>query len=69
MVNNKSLAGGGMLNTLRSFIWIRVQQYTTIEIEVDLLKHLHQLSLRWHLSKKTGEVLRVMVNISFVCHL
>ncbi|XP_037942995.1 ATP-binding cassette sub-family B member 6, mitochondrial-like, partial [Teleopsis dalmanni] len=50
----------GVFNNLRSFLWIRVQQYTTREIEVDLFRHLHQLSLRWHLQRKTGEVLRVM---------
>lgn len=50
----------GLFNNLRSFLWIRVQQYTTREIEVDLFHHLHHLSLRWHLQRKTGEVLRVM---------
>ena len=25
-----------------------------------MLAHLHRLSLRWHLSRKTGEVLRIM---------
>ncbi|XP_049781769.1 ATP-binding cassette sub-family B member 6 [Schistocerca cancellata] len=52
--------GMGLLNNLRSFLWIRVQQYTTREIEVELFRHLHSLSLRWHLGRKTGEVLRVM---------
>lgn len=50
----------GFLNNLRSYLWIPVQQYTTREIEVSLFNHLHSLSLRWHLSRKTGEVLRVM---------
>ena len=27
---------------------------------MELFAHLHRLSLRWHLSRKTGEVLRVM---------
>lgn len=64
-VGFKFLQGGGtggmgLLNNLRSFLWIRIQQYTTREVEVSLFKHLHGLSLRWHLSRKTGEVLRVM---------
>ncbi|XP_014253071.1 ATP-binding cassette sub-family B member 6, mitochondrial [Cimex lectularius] len=64
-VSFKFLQGGGtggmgILNNLRSFLWIRVQQYTTREVEVELLHHLHGLSLRWHLSRKTGEVLRIM---------
>lgn len=50
----------GLLNNLRQFLWIRIQQYTTREIELDLFRHLHSLSLRWHLARKTGEVLRVM---------
>ncbi|XP_043258660.1 ATP-binding cassette sub-family B member 6 [Colletes gigas] len=52
--------GMGLLNNLRSFLWIRIQQYSTREIEVELFRHLHSLSLRWHLERKTGEVLRVM---------
>ncbi len=28
--------------------------------QIELFRHLHSLSLRWHLSRKTGEVLRVM---------
>lgn len=52
--------GMGLLNNLRSFLWIRIQQYTTREVEVELFRHLHSLSLRWHLQRKTGEVLRVM---------
>lgn len=50
----------GFLNNLRAFLWIPVQQFTTREIEVELFRHLHSLSLRWHLGRKTGEVLRVM---------
>ncbi|XP_065206323.1 ATP-binding cassette sub-family B member 6 [Planococcus citri] len=61
----KFLQGGGtgsmgLLNNLRSFFWIRVQQYTSREVKLELFRHLHSLSLRWHLSRKTGEVLRVM---------
>lgn len=52
--------GMGLLNNMRSFLWIKVQQYTTRELELELFKHLHDLPLRWHLSRKTGEVLRVM---------
>ncbi|PAV65915.1 hypothetical protein WR25_18544 [Diploscapter pachys] len=53
-------AMGGFLNTIRSYLWIPIQQYTTRELEVELFAHLHSLSLRWHLSRKTGLVLRVM---------
>ncbi|VVC38664.1 ABC transporter-like,ABC transporter, conserved site,Mitochondrial ABC-transporter, N-terminal five TM [Cinara cedri] len=59
----KFLQGGlgmGFLNNFRSFLWIRVQQYTKREVEISLFRHLHELSLKWHLSRKTGEVLRIM---------
>jgi ATP-binding cassette, subfamily B (MDR/TAP), member 6 len=52
--------GMGLLNNMRTFLWITVQQYTTRAVQVDLFRHLHSLSLRWHLARKTGEVLRVM---------
>ncbi|RKP15115.1 P-loop containing nucleoside triphosphate hydrolase protein [Piptocephalis cylindrospora] len=42
----------GILNTAQTFFWIPVGQYTTRE-------HLHALSLRFHLARKTGEILRV----------
>merc|ERR1739846_158787 len=54
------MGGNGLLNMTRSFLWIKVSQYTKREIQVGLFSHLHSLSLRWHLSRKTGEVLRVM---------
>ncbi|KAK5638747.1 hypothetical protein RI129_013042 [Pyrocoelia pectoralis] len=61
----KSLQGGGsdgmgILNNIRSMFWVRVQQYTTRNIRIALLAHLHDLSLRWHFGRKTGEVLRLM---------
>lgn len=48
------------ISNLRSFLWIRVQQYTVKETQVEVYSHLHNLSLRWHISRKTGEVLRIM---------
>ena len=50
----------GVLNNVRTFFWIRVQQYTSRKCQVSLFQHLHELSLRWHLGRKTGEVLRMM---------
>nr|CAB3219618.1 ATP-binding cassette sub-family B member 6, mitochondrial [Phallusia mammillata] len=49
---------GGLLNGMRQYFWIRVQQYTNRHVQTKLFAHLHSLSLRWHLSRKTGEVLR-----------
>jgi len=50
----------GLLNNTRSLLWIKVQQYTTRSVQIKLFTHLHSLSLRWHLGRKTGEVLRVI---------
>uniref|UniRef100_A0A674DEX7 ATP-binding cassette sub-family B member 6 n=1 Tax=Salmo trutta TaxID=8032 RepID=A0A674DEX7_SALTR len=59
----KFLQGGGagasgFVSNLRSFLWIRVQQYTNRVVQVRLFGHLHSLSLRWHLGRRTGDVLR-----------
>ena len=54
------LGSMGLLNNLRAFIWIRVQQYTSRSVQTQLFEHLHNLSLRWHLHRKTGEVIRMV---------
>ncbi|XP_039612390.1 ATP-binding cassette, sub-family B (MDR/TAP), member 6a [Polypterus senegalus] len=59
----KFLQGGGagssgFVSNMRTFLWIRVQQFTNREVQVQLFAHLHSLSLRWHLGRRTGEVLR-----------
>lgn len=61
----KFLQGGGtgstgFVSNLRTFLWIRVQQYTSRRVELRLFSHLHELSLRWHLGRRTGEVLRIV---------
>ncbi|EPY79417.1 autophagy-related protein 9A [Camelus ferus] len=61
----KFLQGGGtgstgFVSNLRTFLWIRVQQFTSRRVELHLFSHLHQLSLRWHLGRRTGEVLRIV---------
>uniref|UniRef100_T1JKF5 ATP-binding cassette sub-family B member 6 n=1 Tax=Strigamia maritima TaxID=126957 RepID=T1JKF5_STRMM len=55
-----SLRGNGFLSNLTSFLWIKVSQYTDRETEINLFTHLHSLALRWHLTRKTGEVLKVV---------
>lgn len=59
----KFMQGGGagssgFVSNMRSFLWIRVQQFTNRVVQVRLFAHLHSLSLRWHLGRKTGDVLR-----------
>lgn len=42
-------------------ITARIRNSTSFyTFQVELFRHLHSLSLRWHLARKTGEVLRVM---------
>lgn len=50
----------GLLNNIRGYIWVSVTQYTAREMRISLFKHLHSMSLHWHLNRKTGEVLRIM---------
>ncbi|KAM9486383.1 ATP-binding cassette sub-family B member 6 [Clarias gariepinus] len=59
----KFLQGGGagttgFVSNMRSFLWTRVQQNTSRTVQLELFAHLHALSLRWHLGRKTGDVLR-----------
>ncbi|KAJ3146768.1 Homocysteine S-methyltransferase 1 [Geranomyces variabilis] len=55
------LQGGvGLLSSLQSLLWVPVGLYTTREVSVRMLEHLHSLSLQFHINRKTGEVLRVM---------
>ncbi|KAJ1900373.1 ATP-binding cassette-type vacuolar membrane transporter Hmt1 [Kickxella alabastrina] len=49
----------GILNTIQSYVWIPVGQNTTKSISVAMFEHMHQLSLRFHVGRKTGEILRV----------
>ncbi|XP_055303867.1 ATP-binding cassette sub-family B member 6-like [Sitodiplosis mosellana] len=51
---------GGFLENIRYYLWLYVEQFMNREIEVELFSRLHHLSLRWHLSRKTGEVIKVL---------
>ncbi|CAF1384544.1 unnamed protein product [Rotaria magnacalcarata] len=52
--------GSGALSIVRSTLWTKVEQYTTRTLKIRVFSHLHDLSLSWHLSRKTGEVLRIV---------
>lgn len=52
--------GIGLLNNIKSFLWIKIQQFTSRTLQVQLFAHLHSLSLHWHLNRKTGEVIRMV---------
>ncbi|OAX85283.1 hypothetical protein ACJ72_00345 [Emergomyces africanus] len=50
----------GLIGSLRSFLWIPVGQYSYMELSTAAFEHVHSLSLDFHLSKKTGEVLSAL---------
>lgn len=52
--------GQGMLGAARSLLWIPIGQYSYRELSVASFEHVHQLSLEFHLGKKTGEVLSAL---------
>ena len=52
--------GNGLLGAARQVLWIPIEQYSYREISVAAFEHVHQLSLEFHLGKKTGEVLSAL---------
>ncbi|CAF1346686.1 unnamed protein product [Rotaria sordida] len=54
------LFGSGVLGIVRTTLWTKIEQYTTRSLKLQVFSHLHNLSLSWHLSRKTGEVLRIV---------
>ena len=50
----------GLLGSLRSFLWIPVSQYSYRGLTTAAFNHVHSLSLDFHLSKRTGEVLSAL---------
>ena len=50
----------GLLGAARQVLWIPVEQYSYRELSVAAFEHVHQLSLEFHLGKKTGEVLSAL---------
>ncbi|MEM9839238.1 MAG: ABC transporter ATP-binding protein/permease [Pseudomonadota bacterium] len=45
---------------LREFLFAKVGQTAQREVGVDVFRHLHSLSLRFHLERKTGSLSRIM---------
>eukprot|EP01100_Stratorugosa_tubuloviscum_P007629 TRINITY_DN3151_c0_g4_i1.p1 TRINITY_DN3151_c0_g4~~TRINITY_DN3151_c0_g4_i1.p1 ORF type:complete len:671 (-),score=295.64 TRINITY_DN3151_c0_g4_i1:57-2024(-) len=49
-----------LINELRDAIFLNVSQHATRHIGVQTFRHLHSLSLQWHLHRNTGAVLRTI---------
>ena len=45
---------------VQSILYIKVKQQASIELQELTFSHLHKLSLNWHLTKKTGSVMKSM---------
>ncbi|KAL5110602.1 ATP-binding cassette sub-family B member 6 mitochondrial [Taenia crassiceps] len=50
----------GLLGAIQSLLWISVDQNSARMLGVHLFKHLHAQSMSWHLSRKTGAMLRIV---------
>jgi ABC-type multidrug transport system fused ATPase/permease subunit len=49
-----------VLTDIRAMVFIKVRQQATMELQERTFVHLHSLSLNWHLSKQTGQVIKSM---------
>ena len=55
------LQGGmGLLANLRAFLWTPLRIETSRRLTLQVFEHLHNMPLSFHVTRKTGEVLRVM---------
>ncbi|KAG4305824.1 hypothetical protein PORY_000734 [Pneumocystis oryctolagi] len=50
----------GLVSSLRSHLWIPINQYAYKNLSVKAFEHIHSLSLDFHLSKKTGEIMSAL---------
>ena len=53
-------AGGVLFDNLRNAVFERVGQEATRALATDVFRHLHALSLRFHLERRTGAVTKVV---------
>ena len=51
--------GSGIVNAARRWAWIPIEQYCKSSLTIRFFEHVHNLSLQFHLSRKTGELLRI----------
>ena len=57
----KTLQGsGGLLAVLQNILWVPVEQYSDRRMSMMAFEHLLNLSMSFHIRKKTGEVLRIL---------
>ncbi|KAF9114100.1 ATP-binding cassette sub- B member 6, mitochondrial [Mortierella sp. AM989] len=52
--------GSGLISAARGWAWIPVEQYSNSTLTIQFFEHVHNLSLQFHLNRKTGELLRIL---------
>ena len=52
--------GSSFFKEAQSIVFLKVKQQAYIQLAETTFAHLHELSLNWHLTKKTGNVIRSM---------
>ncbi|KAG5513296.1 hypothetical protein PMAC_001359 [Pneumocystis sp. 'macacae'] len=50
----------GLISSIRSHLWIPINQHAYRNLSVKAFEHIHTLSLDFHLSKKTGEIMSAL---------
>lgn len=48
------------LSEIRSMLYYKIREKAITQLQVQTFDHLHRLSLDWHLSKKTGSIIKSM---------
>ena len=50
--------GASLFKELQGTLYVKVKQQASIQLTLQTFIHVHNLSLGWHLSKKTGSVMK-----------
>ncbi|KAF9577433.1 ATP-binding cassette sub- B member 6, mitochondrial, partial [Lunasporangiospora selenospora] len=50
----------GLVGALRGWAWIPIEQYSNRTLTLRFFEHVQNLSLQFHLNRKTGELLRIL---------
>lgn len=50
--------GASMFKELQGTLYVKVKQQASVQLTLQTFVHVHNLSLGWHLSKKTGSVMK-----------
>ncbi|KAJ8675764.1 hypothetical protein QAD02_011550 [Eretmocerus hayati] len=58
--------GGSLLKRLQRTSWGRIENRIAERIQIKVFSHLQALSLRYHLGRKTGEVLRIVDSCQWI---